>query len=50
MLRTLKVATGGFSSSEKCSWYLESLTKAPTFSISNATVTKGLTDKFDVIY
>jgi len=52
MLRSLSVANDatGFSSSEKCSWYLESLTKAPTFSISNVTANKELTDKYDVIY
>jgi len=50
MKRTILNSSAGFSSSEKCSWYLESLTKAPTFSISNVTDGKELTDKYDVIY
>jgi len=38
--RTISKATDSFSSSEKCTWVMRSKTKAPTFSITNATAAK----------
>lgn len=40
MKRTLKSGANGFYFKEKCTWVLRSKTKAPTFSISNATINK----------
>lgn len=48
----LKAATNAFDSSEKCTWVMESSTKAPTFKISNtaSATTKPLTANWDVMY
>jgi hypothetical protein len=38
------------SSSEKCTWAMSSVTKAPTFKIFNTAAATVLTNKYDVIY
>jgi len=47
LIRT--IAATGFTQSEKCTWAMSSITKAPTFKIYGATATTVLTN-YDVIY
>jgi len=51
--RAIDFSANGFSAEEKCTWVLRSKTKAPSFTITNATGgtnTKFLTEKVDVVY